>query len=172
MKHFYCNHSLHKTGNHSCPKIRHFFLGFLLWLAATVLSLQPAVSIASSSTAVNQKSSAEYLEALQIANAFLWAWTNRDAEAGLKLMSNRLRAQVKDDAGLRQFIVGLSNPHHQAFEIGSGRKQNAGRYSFQVTVYELYEGEQFGIGYKTTIEVVREGSNWKIDRLPRSSDNQ
>ena len=75
--------------------------------------------------------SVAYLEALEIANAFLWAWVTRDADGGLRLMSDRLRAQINDETWLRQFMVGLSNPHHQAFEIGHGRRQTTSRMRYR-----------------------------------------
>lgn len=120
---------------------------------------------------VEQTPIAAYLEALQTANAFLWAWVTRDAEAGFGLISDRLRAQIKDESWLRQFLVGLSNPHHQAFEIGRGRKQTASRYAFPVTLYEFYTGERAGFRYPGTLELVKQGGRWRVDRLPCSSDN-
>ncbi|OGP72629.1 MAG: hypothetical protein A2V86_04270 [Deltaproteobacteria bacterium RBG_16_49_23] len=118
-----------------------------------------------------ERPSANYLEALQTANAFLLAWVMRDAEVGLRLLSDHLRGKVNNDAWLRQFIVGLSNPHHQAFEIEAGRKLSDTRFIFSVTLYELYSGENMGFAYKGVMEVVKQGNVWRVDRLPRSSDN-
>ncbi len=117
-----------------------------------------------------ETSSADYLEALRTANEFLWAWVYRDAEAGIKLISNHLRYQIKDDSWLRQFMSGLSNPHHQAFTIGSGSRQG-NKYIFPVVLYDFYTGEQKGFEYIGTLEIVKEGDFWRIDRLPKSSDN-
>lgn len=116
--------------------------------------------------------SAAYLEALETANAFLWAWQTRDADGGLRLMSDRLRAQINDESWLRQFMVGRSNPHHQAFEIGHGRRQTTSRYTFSVTLYELYSGERMGAGYRSMLEVAKQGKVWRVDRLPHSSDTR
>ncbi len=121
--------------------------------------------------AENEASSAAYLGALKIADAFLWAWVTRDAEGGVQFLSARLRAEATDEAWLRQFIAGLSNPHHQAFILAGGVRQAGDRYAFAVTLYELYTGENRGSAYTSTLEVVREGQVWRIDRLPRSSDN-
>jgi hypothetical protein len=115
--------------------------------------------------------SADFLDALRTANAFLWAWVSRDAENGYRLMSERLRAQVGDESWLKQFVVGLSNPHHHAFEIGTARKQGANRFVFPVTLYELYTGEPKGTTYSGRLEIVREGQTWRVDRLPKSADN-
>jgi hypothetical protein len=103
--------------------------------------------------------SAAYLETLQTANAFLWAWLTRDADGGLQLLSDRLRTQINDESWLRQFVVGLSNLHHQAFEIGHGRQQTPSRYAFPVTLYELYTGEPTGARY---------GASWKWRSRGRS----
>jgi hypothetical protein len=132
--------------------------------------------VASTATSANTQhklapASADLLDALRTANEFLLAWAFRDADRGVPLISGRLRAQVGDDSWLRQFVVGLSNPHHHAFEIGPGQKQGVSRYVFRVTLYELYTGEPRGTAYPGAIELAREGGVWRVDRLPRSSDN-
>lgn len=114
--------------------------------------------------------SAAYLEALETVNAFLWAWLTRDADGGLRLMSDRLHTQINDETWLRQFMAGLSNPHHQAFEIGHGRRQTTSRYTFPVTLYELYTGERMGAGYRGMLEVAKQGEVWRVDRLPHGPD--
>lgn len=120
----------------------------------------------------DQTPTAPYLEALQTANAFLWAWVTRNADDGLRLVSDRLRTQSKDESWLRQFVVGLSNPHHQAFEIGRGRRKNTSRYAFPVTLYEFYTGEKVGSGYRGMLELVKQGGTWRVDHLPESSENR
>jgi hypothetical protein len=120
---------------------------------------------------VQEQPSSEYLEALQTANIFLWAWVTRNAEVGQRLVSDRLRSQSKDESWLRQFMVGLSNPHHQAFKIGDGLSEGTNRYVFSVTLYEFYTGEPRGFAYPSTLEVVKQGQVWRVDRLPKSSDN-
>jgi len=119
----------------------------------------------------DSKASLSYLEALQTANAFLCAWVNRDAINGLPLISERLRISINDESWLSQFIVGLSNPHHQAFLISQGHNVGTERYVFPVILYELYSGTKISFEYLGTIEVIRQGKNWRIDRLPKSSDN-
>jgi hypothetical protein len=115
---------------------------------------------------------AAYLEALQTANAFLWAWLTRDADGGLRLISDRLRSKINDDSWVRQFMVGLSNPHHQAFEISHGRRQTSSRYAFPVILYELYDGEPMGASYRGILEVAKQGNVWRVDRLPHGPDNR
>lgn len=116
--------------------------------------------------------SAEYLEALRIANDFLAAWIARDADAGSRLMSDRLKSDVGDESWLQQYVVGLSNPHHQAFSLGEGQKKGRNRYVFPVTLYELYSGERMGYRYISTLEIVKEGNVWRVGVLPKTSDNQ
>lgn len=116
--------------------------------------------------------SAEYMTALQTANGFLWAWLNRDAERGLRLISDQLRREIKDDSWLRQFMIGLSNPHHQAFEIGRGKKKSADVFVFPVTLYELASGERTGNAYSGALEISKEGDSWRVTLLPASPENR
>ncbi len=118
---------------------------------------------------------ANYVEALRTANSFLWAWTSRDAETGLKLASLRLLSKIKQrrkEGWFEQYMIGLSNPHHLSFEIGSGKEINPKRFSFPVILYEYYTGEAKAYKYKSKIEIVLEGESWRVDLLPITSDNQ
>jgi len=142
----------------------------LLWVFP-VGKILPPPSCFATQQHTDEGPSAAYLEALQVVNSFLWAWVNRDAESGLRLMSDRLRFQIKDESWLRQFVVGLSNPHHQAFEIGRGRPKANNRYEFSVTLYEFHAGERTGVRYQSSLEAVKEGQVWRVDHLPISSDN-
>jgi hypothetical protein len=136
------------------------------------LALPPAFGEPKAQQLEQATPSAAYLEALQVADSFLWAWVARDAESGLGLISDRLRARAGDERWRRQFIVGLSNPRHQAFEICRGRLMSTNRYEFPVIIYELYTGERTGERYQSSLEVVKEGQVWRVDRLPITSDNQ
>ena len=136
-----------------------------------VAHLSIAGSPPSRSIEPDPESSAEYLEALQAADAFLWAWINRDADEGLGLLSDRLRKEIHDESRLQDFMTGLSNPHHQAFEISRAPGSTGSRYVFTVTLYEFYTGEPAGFKYVSTLEVIKQGELWRIDRLPRTSDN-
>jgi len=136
-----------------------------------IFDFSDSVALSPEKDPSEESPSANYLGALQTTNAFLWAWVIRDADVGLRLMSDHLRGKVNDDSSLRQFMVGLSNPHHQAFKIEGGRKLSDNRFIFSVTLYELYSGENKGFAYKGLMEVVKEGNVWRVDRLPRSSDN-
>lgn len=117
----------------------------------------------------------EYLNALQIADSFLSAWLERDQDSGISLMSARLRNRTPPEKEehehvLRDFVSGISAPHHQAFEISSGRKIHADRYSFPVTLYEYADGDKGGFSYRSALELVRENEGWRVDKLPKSSN--
>ncbi len=122
--------------------------------------------------AVPKAPAADCLEALQVADSFLWAWVNRDEAGGLKLVTSRLKKEIDDDSWLRQYVSGLSNPRHEAFEVTNACLSSRPPYTFGVVLYELAEGEATGMTYQGTITVVREGQFWRVDRLPPSSDNQ
>jgi hypothetical protein len=40
---------------------------------------------------------AGYVQALETANAFLWAWSNRNADSGTKLLSYNLLSKIKKE---------------------------------------------------------------------------
>jgi len=149
-----------------------FILAGLLWASFFAIPWRPIAACAGTPQGAPQVPSAAYLHALQTANAFLWAWLTRDSEEGLRLMSDHLRTQIHDDEWLRQFVVGLSNPRHQAFEIGRGRRLNTNRYAFPVTLYELYSGAQGGARYLGILEVEKRNEVWRVNRLPHSSDTR
>lgn len=83
---------------------------------------------------------AHYVSALSIANQFLEAWRTRDLEQGLSVLSSTLRSSKSEDEWFI-LIVGTSNPHHQAYEIGPGRTLPQGRFAFDVWLYEQYTGQ-------------------------------
>ena len=116
---------------------------------------------------------ASYLEALRVADLFLNAWVKRDVNGGLALVSAAALTRdsggrVDLSGGVPDYISGISNPHHEAFEISPGRQVGPDRCAFPVRLFELYLGESTGFAYSDTLEVVRQGGEWRIDRLPRS----
>ena len=115
------------------------------------------------------------VEALRIADSFLWAWVTRDADAGLKLISPALLSKLqntKKEEWFRQYMIGLSNPHHSAFEIGPCKESNPKRFIFPVTLYENCTGEPKALRYKSRIEIIQEGDSWRVDVLPLAANNQ
>jgi hypothetical protein len=116
---------------------------------------------------------ASYIQAVRVADLFLAAWARRDVDAGLALMSSALLGAEHNDrvdlsGGLKQYMSGTSNPHHEAFEIGRGAPVGGDRFAFPVRLFELYLGEPTGTVCSDTLEVEREEGDWRIDRLPRN----
>ena len=153
---------------YSVRTILHQVGRILLTASAAWLLLSDAPCLARGHAA---SPSSDYLEATRVADAFLCAWRSREGETGLVLISRRLRSEAKGESWLRQFVVGISNPHHEAFEVGRGIKGNGQRYVFPVTLYEYYDGEPTGYAYSSKMEIVLDGETWKVDHLPMSSDN-
>jgi hypothetical protein len=113
----------------------------------------------------------DYVEALASANQFLGAWVRRDQEFGMEHMSKGLRSIDESSDSLRLYMSGLSNPHHAAFEICKGRRLGARRYAFGVILFERADGMATAGGYSSTIEMVLEEQQWRVDRLPRTPES-
>jgi hypothetical protein len=109
--------------------------------------------------------SAAYVSALRVADAFLQAWATGDADAGFSLVSQRLRADTAE-AEIRQYLEGLSNPHHMCFEVGAGTEVDSTRLAFPVVFYDYYLGEPGAYRHAGSLEVVREPGGWRVDALP------
>ena len=126
--------------------------------------------VIASSTAIGAEKvvNQDYILALSGANRFLCAWQWRDQDAGLKLLSPTLRKK-HSEYDLRMWISGVSNPHHQAFEIQSGRRLSVGRYLFPVRLY-LHQTDQLEkqiVPRMSRIVMVKDGlEQWLVDELP------
>lgn len=86
-------------------------------------------------------------------------------------LQGKLRKENNED-WFRQYMSGLSNPHHISFEIGKGKEINSKRIVFPVTLYEYYTGEPKAFQYKSKIEIIKEGDSWRVNVLPKSSDTE
>ena len=71
----------------------------------------------------------DYILALTAADQFMYAWATRNQDDGLALLSPRLKNKFPEDY-FRYYLTGLSNPHHQAFEMGRGKRLPSGAFSF------------------------------------------
>jgi hypothetical protein len=93
--------------------------------------------------------SADYLFALDVADRFLGAWSFREQDKGLALISQSLRKRVGDEP-LRDYISGISNPTHTAFTVGCGKQNHKGAQSFEfpAILYEYYNGDPTGAGVR------------------------
>jgi len=147
-------------------------------LATLLLVASPALAAPQASPAPSTRLTPTidrgYLGALQAANLFLFAWATRDGDAGLELISDRLRRDLNKKRGeswFRVYMSGLGNPHHEAFEIGPGRRLSPSRYVFPVRLYEIASRDRSGFAYTGTIEIARQRDRWAVDRLPKTPDN-
>jgi hypothetical protein len=68
-------------------------------------------------------------------------------------------------------MSGLGNPHHEAFEIGPGRRLSPTRYVFPVRLSEIASRDAKGFEYTSTIEIARQKDRWAVDKLPKTPDN-
>lgn len=109
-----------------------------------------------------------YILALGTANQFLAAWQHRDQDTGFALISSRLKSKQPQDE-LRMYISGLSSPHHAAYEVSNGQKLTAGRYAFDVRLYEaLTASKEIQPRPKATRIVLQKTAEgeWRVDSLP------
>jgi hypothetical protein len=123
--------------------------------------------------------SAAYLHALGVVDQFLVAWTNREQENGVALVSEGQRKTLGDDK-LRDYVSGLSNPAHSSFIVGCGKRTGHGGQSFEfpVTLYFYYNGYPTGSGSQGSIKVgqtkdcakAKYTQGWCVEALPQSPD--
>ncbi|WP_103107959.1 hypothetical protein [Brevibacillus reuszeri] len=111
-----------------------------------------------------------YLLALRTANNFLIAWLNRDAAKGSELLTDNAKKSVSPE-DLTMFFSGLSNPHHQGFEIIGHENAGENTVTFHVWLYEYYSGETPEPEKRPepyTIEVSKVDENtWLVNNLPK-----
>lgn len=144
-------------------------------MKAIISALLLLVAFGAEGRSLPPSTPASYVHALQTADSFLWAWVNRDADAGRRLISRDLSSRLQkknQEEWFGNYMIGVSNPHHHSFEIGPGKKIHSKRWSFPVTLYEHYTGEPNAFKYKSKIEVIKEGDSWRVDLLPITPDKQ
>ncbi len=110
----------------------------------------------------------DYILALTAADQFMYAWATRNQDDGLALLSPRLKNKFPEEY-FRYYFSGISNPHHQAFEVGRGKRLPSGAFSFPVAMYEHYTGQKETVEHPKplTIVVIQAGpESWVIDELP------
>jgi len=112
----------------------------------------------------------DYVLALSTANRFLEAWRSRNQDAGLALLSPRLRKSQTED-NWRMAISGCSNPHHQSYEITGGKRLPDGRVQFDVWLHDHYTGQRSGHSPRQMAEhiiLIKVGKEeWKVDGAPQ-----
>ena len=144
--------------------------GALIAIVIAAVLLFSFLDSARASSASRNEVSSGYEQALLVADKFLWCWLKGNAEDADKLLSPRLKSQITYTSWFKMYIKGLSNPHHEEFEVGKGQGRDE-HYRFPVTLHELASGMSSGDKTSSTIEVIKSGDSWLINRLPLSSDN-
>jgi hypothetical protein len=109
----------------------------------------------------------DYVLALATADHFLHAWQTQDEEAGLLMLTDRIRQRTSEDL-VRTFFSSPTYPR-TSYEIGRGRKRGSDRYEFPVALFQpsSRNGHKWMRPLTSTLTVVRSGkSEWAIDNLP------
>lgn len=112
----------------------------------------------------------DYLLALNTADEFLHAWLKRDWLQGPKYLTANLRERAGEQ-GVKSFFSGVSNPHHQGYEIVSAERVSPNLMRFHVWLYEYYTDsspppEQRPPTLDLYLEKVSEWS-WKVKDFPK-----
>ena len=136
---------------------------FFLWMITILLS---GITLAQHRNQYKTIKNADYALALSSADRFLTAWQFRRQDEGLALLSDGLKKN-KSEEDLFSLLVGTSNPHHESYEICSGKQLKDGRFSFAVTLYETITDEQWCSHTSIKIIMIKAGKeNWLVDELP------
>jgi hypothetical protein len=132
---------------------------FLLIALLTPLSFPKSKVIARVDT--------DYALALGTANDFLRAWQTQDREAGILLLTDRVKQRTSEEA-IANFFSRTAGKS-QSFEIARGKKLAPGRYRFPVFLFQqpATSGTRWMHPQNSSLVVVRTGgSEWSIDKLP------
>lgn len=109
----------------------------------------------------------DYVRALFAANDFLHAWQVQDREAGILLLTDRLKQRTSEIA-LMNFFSSPA-PCTQSFEIQHGKKLAPGRYRFPISLFQHAgpSGAKRMRPQTSSLVVVKTGkTEWSIDKLP------
>jgi len=138
-----------------------------LLLTTTFVALFSAAALSQVKSGSITTKNTDYIEALSVADQFMRDWQWRDQDDGFSLISDSLKSKESED-DLRMYISGLSNPHHEAYEIYSGSRLPDGRISFKVKMYESYTSypNVYSEGPTTIIISKSAQGKWLVDKLP------
>lgn len=86
------------------------------------------------------------------------------------LLTEKVKSSVPQ-ADLRMFFSGLSNPHHQGFEVIGNEYVDENTIRFHVWLYEYYTGETPPPAERPepySIEVIKVNEDiWSVNNLPK-----
>ena len=139
---------------------------FALVLAVLMLV---AISCAPARQECEGPKDTEYVQALGCVNSFLGCWQSRDFERGEMFLGAELK-KSRSKADWDMAICGVSNPHHEAYEVCGWRKTGEHSYQFQVRLYYYYTGEPcrpVPQRKPDVIEVAKEGDYYRVTRVPQ-----
>jgi len=106
----------------------------------------------------------DYIAALAAANRFLHARQSHDQETGVLLLTDAVKNHISEDY-LSAFF---SSESESTYEISRGKKLDAGRYSFPVTLFEMPSNQHKWTRPRLSqIVILKTGrDDWAIDKLP------
>lgn len=111
----------------------------------------------------------DYLMALNTADRFLYAWVMRDGLTAYDLVTDNIKKGCASPMDFQRYFAGLSNPHHEAFEIDGGTRNGENRICFKVWLYEYYTGTTpppYKRRKPSRIELVKVGKDtWRVDQI-------
>ncbi|MGC9454662.1 MAG: hypothetical protein ACP5HU_07340 [Phycisphaerae bacterium] len=110
--------------------------------------------------------------ALEALNDFLQAWREQDMQAGLNLLSDRLR-RAHTLTQIEDAIRGHPNVQHAAYTVSSGEPVGDERFAFHVGLVFRFTGQAEDRVESSShrVEVVlNERGHWRVDRFPVPRD--
>ena len=108
----------------------------------------------------------DYVSALSAADRFLHAWQTDDEEAGILMLTDRLKQRSNEET-VHEFFS--ADPLRASYEIGRGRKISSGRYEFPVSLFQSpsHNGPRWMHPQSSALIVVKAGrTEWAVDKLP------
>ncbi|WP_411680093.1 hypothetical protein [Clostridium thailandense] len=112
----------------------------------------------------------DYILALKTTDKYCCAWLSRAGSIAYDLISDNIKRQYKDKEDFIMQFAGVSNPHHEAFEISGCSCRAKDRITFRVWMYYHYTGEYIP-PYKrpdnnTFIELIKiDEETWLVDKV-------
>jgi hypothetical protein len=107
----------------------------------------------------------DYVSALAAANRFLQAWQTHDQETAILLLTNAAKQHCSE----KRLDSFFASDARAAYEIGHGRKLQAGRYIFPVAIFAApgSTSQARARPRHTELIVTKTGtSDWGVDKLP------
>ncbi|MFP3938299.1 MAG: hypothetical protein ACLFVW_08145 [Phycisphaerae bacterium] len=114
----------------------------------------------------------DHAAALKVANDFLRAWREQDVQAGLNLLSDRLR-RAHTLTQIEDAVRGHPNVEHSAFTVSAGEPVGGDRFAFRVGLVFRFTGQaadRLESSSHRMVMVLNERGNWRVDSFPIPRD--